>query len=166
MRVTITNRAGHLLLCPLNSGKTIHLAPAAISEPLDELEIAGNEKVDKLLAARLISVTAREPGAGDPRLGPGQAAAGSPAAIADIGVAKAEEAAPVATVENATAAAAEARAPKASLSRLQFLVFTFVIAGLYLMLSIQAATFVDIPTNVLGLLGVSAGSYVVSKAMG
>jgi len=52
---------------------------------------------------------------------------------------------------------------KASLSRFQFLIFTFVIAGLYLLLSIEAGTFVDIPGNVLLLLGISSGSYVVSK---
>ena len=55
---------------------------------------------------------------------------------------------------------------KASLSRFQFLIFTFVIAGLFLMLSIEAGTFVEIPTNVLALLGISGGSYVVSKAVG
>lgn len=53
---------------------------------------------------------------------------------------------------------------KASLSRFQFLIFTFVIAGLFLMLSIEAGTFVDIPQNVLLLLGISGGTYVVSKA--
>lgn len=55
---------------------------------------------------------------------------------------------------------------KASLSRFQFLIFTFVIAGLYLLLSIEAGTFVDIPGNVLLLLGISCGSYVVSKTVG
>lgn len=58
------------------------------------------------------------------------------------------------------------RTPKASLSRFQFLVFTFVIAGLYLMLCIEAGSFIDIPNNVLGLLGISGGSFVVSKAVG
>lgn len=53
---------------------------------------------------------------------------------------------------------------KASLSRFQFLIFTFVIAGLYLLLSIEAGTFVEIPQNVLYLLGISGGTYVVSKA--
>jgi len=53
---------------------------------------------------------------------------------------------------------------KASLSRFQFLIFTFVIAGLFLLLSIEAGTFVDIPQNVLYLLGISGGSYVLSKA--
>jgi hypothetical protein len=54
---------------------------------------------------------------------------------------------------------------KASLSRFQFLIFTFVIAGLYLLLSIEAGTFVDIPVNVLALLGISGGSYVLSKSV-
>lgn len=55
---------------------------------------------------------------------------------------------------------------KASLSRFQFLLFTFVIAGLFLMLSIEAGAFVDIPANVLGLIGISGGSFIVSKAVG
>ena len=56
--------------------------------------------------------------------------------------------------------------PKASLSRFQFLVFTFVVAGLFLMLSIEAGTFVNIPETVLGLIGLSGGGFVVSKAVG
>ena len=55
---------------------------------------------------------------------------------------------------------------KASLSRFQFLIFTFVIAGLFLLLSIEAGTFVDIPTNVLALMGISGGSYLVAKGVG
>lgn len=54
---------------------------------------------------------------------------------------------------------------KASLSRFQFLIFTFVVAGLFLLLSIEAGTFVEIPTNVLALLGISGGSFLVSKAV-
>jgi len=71
----------------------------------------------------------------------------------------------------AAATAATAQPPtivvytKASLARFQFLVFTFVIAGLYLLLCIEAGTFVDIPTNVLGLLGISGGTYAVGKAV-
>ena len=56
--------------------------------------------------------------------------------------------------------------PKASLSRFQFLVFTFVVAGLFLMLSIEAGTFVNIPNNVLMLIGLSGGGFIVSKAVG
>lgn len=55
---------------------------------------------------------------------------------------------------------------KASLSRFQFLVFTFVIAGLFLMLSIETGDFVEVPSTVLGLLGISGGSFIVSKAVG
>jgi hypothetical protein len=56
--------------------------------------------------------------------------------------------------------------PKASISRFQLLIFTFVIAGLFLLLSIEAGTFVEIPGNVLLLLGISSGSYVISKVAG
>jgi len=76
----------------------------------------------------------------------------------------------------ATAAAASAANPpaqaavvtiqgKASLSRLQLLLFTFVIAGLYLTLCLEAGSMVDIPNQVLGLLGISSGSYAVSKGI-
>ena len=54
---------------------------------------------------------------------------------------------------------------KASLSRFQFLLFTFVIAGLFLLLSVESGAFVIIPDSVLGLLGISAGSYAVSKGI-
>ena len=53
--------------------------------------------------------------------------------------------------------------PKASLSRFQFLVFTFVIAGLYLVLSLEAGTLIDVPNGALMLLGISGGSYLISK---
>jgi len=56
-------------------------------------------------------------------------------------------------------------AGKASLSRFQFLIFTFVVAGLFLLLSIQHGSLVEIPGTVLGLIGISGGSYVVSKAI-
>ena len=54
---------------------------------------------------------------------------------------------------------------KASLSRLQFLIFTFVVAGLYLTLCLEAGEFLEIPSQVLGLLGISGGSYVLSKGI-
>ena len=56
--------------------------------------------------------------------------------------------------------------PKASLSRFQFLLFTFVVAGLFLMLSIEAGSFVNIPDNVLMLIGISGGGFIASKAVG
>jgi len=55
--------------------------------------------------------------------------------------------------------------PKASLSRFQFLIFTFVIAGVYLVLCLESGKFVDIPQNVILLLGVSGTSYAASKGI-
>ena len=54
---------------------------------------------------------------------------------------------------------------KASMSRLQLLLFTFVIVGLYVTLSFEAGAMVEIPNQVLGLLGISGGSYVLSKGI-
>lgn len=55
---------------------------------------------------------------------------------------------------------------KASLSRFQLLLFTFVVAGAFLVLSLEAGQFVDVPTGVQVLLGISGGGFVVSKAVG
>ena len=55
--------------------------------------------------------------------------------------------------------------PKASLSRFQLLIFTFVIAGLYLALSLETGTLIDIPENVLLLLGISGTTYAASKTI-
>ena len=60
---------------------------------------------------------------------------------------------------------ASSGARKASLSRFQFLLFTFVVGGLFLALSIQSKTFVEIPNGVLGLIGISGGSFVISKGI-
>ena len=61
MAVKITNRAGHLLIIPLNSGATIHLASGEVSEPVEEYELESNEHVSKLLAGELIRVSGDEP---------------------------------------------------------------------------------------------------------
>jgi len=59
----------------------------------------------------------------------------------------------------------------ASLSRFQFLVFTFIIGLSYLLVTLvvassgQAAGLPEIPANVVVLLGVSGGSYVLSKGI-
>lgn len=55
--------------------------------------------------------------------------------------------------------------PKASLSRFQFLIFTFVVAGLFLMLSIESGRLVDIPTNVLVLIGLSGTGFLAGKSL-
>lgn len=54
---------------------------------------------------------------------------------------------------------------KSSLSRFQLLVFTFVVAGLFLILSVENGQLIDVPNSVLGLLGISGGSYLVSKGL-
>jgi Immunoglobulin I-set domain len=53
----------------------------------------------------------------------------------------------------------------ASMSRFQFLVFTFVIAISFILITVSDGKFPDLPANVLALLGISAGSYVVSKGI-
>ncbi len=55
----------------------------------------------------------------------------------------------------------------ASMSRFQFLIFTFVIAlmWIYLFFYVGDGTFPNIPPGVLGLMGISGGSYVVSKGI-
>ena len=55
MPVRIISRAKQLLIVPLNSGKTIHLAPSATSELIADIEINGNERVAKLLRNALIT---------------------------------------------------------------------------------------------------------------
>ena len=57
---------------------------------------------------------------------------------------------------------------KASLSRFQFLVFTFVIAlSLFLVIVGQKPEpgFPEIPGGIFGLLGISGGSYLLSKGV-
>ena len=52
---------------------------------------------------------------------------------------------------------------KASLSRFQFLVFTFVIATGLLLIVVDSKGFPDVGSDVFGLLGISAAGYVGSK---
>ena len=52
---------------------------------------------------------------------------------------------------------------QASLSRFQFLVFTFVIAMGLLVIILKSGAFPTINSDVFGLLGISGGSYVASK---
>lgn len=53
----------------------------------------------------------------------------------------------------------------ASFSRFQFLVFTFVIGLCVLVLTLKSGQFPNISGDVLGLLGISSGSYVVAKGI-
>lgn len=54
-----------------------------------------------------------------------------------------------------------------SLSRFQFLIFTFVIAMslFYLIAKTDPAGYPKIPPEILGLLGISGGSFVISKGI-
>jgi hypothetical protein len=60
VHVTIRNQAKHLLICTLNSGRTIHLEPDEASEPVDHLEINGNQKIEALARAGLVSVATKD----------------------------------------------------------------------------------------------------------
>lgn len=55
---------------------------------------------------------------------------------------------------------------KTSISRFQLLLFTLVIAGLYVILCIESGSLIDIPNGTLTLLGLSGGSFLVSKGIG
>lgn len=54
---------------------------------------------------------------------------------------------------------------KASLSRFQFLVFTFVIGFALVYVTLKNGKLPDIGASVMALLGISGGSYVVSKGI-
>ena len=53
----------------------------------------------------------------------------------------------------------------ASLSRFQFLIFTFVVAMCFLVLTLESGEFPKLEADVLALLGISGGSYIVSKGI-
>ena len=54
----------------------------------------------------------------------------------------------------------------ASLSRFQFLLFTFVIAmSFFLVVATDPTGLPEVPSGVFALLGISGGSYVVSKGI-
>jgi hypothetical protein len=54
---------------------------------------------------------------------------------------------------------------KASLSRFQLLMFTFVISSIYVVICLQQGELQEISNGVLGLFGISGGSYIVSKGI-
>jgi uncharacterized membrane protein len=53
----------------------------------------------------------------------------------------------------------------ASLSRFQFLIFTFVVGMCLLVLTLESGEFPKLDPNILGLMGISGGSYLVSKGI-
>lgn len=60
MSLKITNKTKQLLAVPLNGGDAIHLAPGESSDPVDEVETQGSEKIEKLLRGGLIEVALAE----------------------------------------------------------------------------------------------------------
>ncbi|HEV2708109.1 MAG TPA: hypothetical protein VGV59_19490 [Pyrinomonadaceae bacterium] len=59
MAYTITNLTRHLLVLPLNSGATLHLAPGETSGTVEDYELVNNAKVDKLMSQGMISSSAQ-----------------------------------------------------------------------------------------------------------
>jgi hypothetical protein len=60
VQITITNQTPRLLICMLNSGRTIHLGPAQVSEPIQHLEINGNRKIEKLVRTGYVSIASAQ----------------------------------------------------------------------------------------------------------
>jgi hypothetical protein len=61
---------------------------------------------------------------------------------------------------------ADGHGAKTSMARFQLLVFTLTIAGLYTVLCIESGTLIEVPNGALALLGISGGSFLVSKSIG
>ena len=59
----------------------------------------------------------------------------------------------------------EGESGKASLSRFQFLFFTFLVGGLWLYLCVRNGKFEPLPDSALILMGISSGTYVLSKGI-
>lgn len=64
-----------------------------------------------------------------------------------------------------TAADGTPQEPKASLSRFQALIFTFVIAGLYLIISLKNGILATIDEGPMVLLGITTAGYLGGKAI-
>lgn len=56
MPVHIQNLTDRPLVLTLSSGSTLHLAPAAMSEPLIDVEVKNNAKLERLGAQGIIAV--------------------------------------------------------------------------------------------------------------
>jgi hypothetical protein len=55
MPFKIQSRSNSLLILQLNTGNTIHLAPGE-SAPVSDLEISGNEKINKLRRSGIVAI--------------------------------------------------------------------------------------------------------------
>jgi len=58
MAMTLTNLDKTLLILALNSGNTLYLAPGESSAPVDDIELNGNRKAEKLAKNGLLKLTA------------------------------------------------------------------------------------------------------------
>lgn len=56
MALTLTNRAKHMIIVGLNNGEAVYLTPGQTSNPIDESQITGNEKVSKLTRLSALSI--------------------------------------------------------------------------------------------------------------
>jgi 23S rRNA pseudoU1915 N3-methylase RlmH len=56
VEITLKNRSPYLMIVTLNSGSTLHLASGQMSEAIDDLEVNGNAKVEKLVNSGQLSI--------------------------------------------------------------------------------------------------------------
>jgi hypothetical protein len=54
-----TNRTRRLLIVPLNSGETIHLAPGESTPPIEDVEVEQNRDVARLMAEQRLAAGER-----------------------------------------------------------------------------------------------------------
>lgn len=55
MASKLVNLGRQLLVVPLNSGETIHLAPGEFSDAIEDYELDHNSKVEKLIRENLLA---------------------------------------------------------------------------------------------------------------
>ena len=56
MQVSLVNKTKSLLIVTLSGGTSLHLAPGQISKPVDYMEVAGNEKIEKLRKSGTLAI--------------------------------------------------------------------------------------------------------------
>jgi len=56
VEITLKNRSPYLMIVTLNTGRTLHLASGQTSEAIDDLEVNGNAKVEKLVNCGQLSI--------------------------------------------------------------------------------------------------------------
>jgi hypothetical protein len=56
MQVSLVNKTKNLLIVTLSGGTSLHLAPGQITEPVDYMDVAGNEKIEKLRKRGMLEI--------------------------------------------------------------------------------------------------------------